>query len=333
MPIFAKLVVAICGLGIGTSSLSPLSLLRSADSDASVTTAPPHVAASHGDDIKLGSIHCGYNHLSLNVDGIKRKFILFVPPSLSIEKNNPVIFVLHGALGDSNSAQWNCQMNDQAEKRTFFLIYPDAMGLHTWNAGACCGLGRWRETKDVQFISAVIDFMELRLNADPKRIYVSGASNGGMMAYRLGMELSAKIAAISPVEGAMEFSGPKPLEPVSVVVFHGKHDTVIRYDGEPGRWFFMRVYAPSVNDCVKYWVKQDQCSDEAITEVQDGVEKQLYKNGKAGTEVCLYTLPKGTHTWPGGKWDRIRHPMQSKKFSAAEVMCDFFLAHPKQSMQ
>jgi polyhydroxybutyrate depolymerase len=334
MAIFVKLVAAFCGLGIGTSSLSPSAVLRPAENNLSVSTATAAESmGERGDDVKPGSIHCGYNHLSINVNGTKRKFILFVPTTLRKEETNPVIFVLHGALGDSNSAKWNCRMNDEAEKRKFFLIYPDAMGLHTWNAGACCGLGRWRETKDVEFIGAVIDYMESQLNADPKRIYVSGASNGGMMAYRLGIELSDKIAAISPVDGAMEFSGPAPKEPISVIVFHGRQDKVIRYDGEPGRWLFMRVYAPSVNDCIKYWVKQDQCSEATTTELQDGVEKQLYKNGKAGTEVCLYALLKGTHTWPGGKWDHIRHPMQSKKFSAAEVMCDFFLAHPKQTSQ
>jgi polyhydroxybutyrate depolymerase len=332
MPIFAKMMAAICGLSIGTSSLPPSDVQPLADSRASVSTAAPGVAVEHHDGIKPGSIHCGYNHLSINVDGTKRRFILFVPAALQTEEKNPVIFVLHGALGDGNSAKWNCQMNDEAERRKFFLIYPDAMGPHTWNAGACCGLGKWRETKDVEFISAVIDLMELHLNADPKRVYVSGASNGGMMAYRLGMELSDKIAAISPVEGAMEFSGAAPHEPISVIVFHGKQDKVIRYDGEPGRWLFMRVYAPSVSECIKYWVKQNQCLQEPAIEVQNGVERQLYKNGKAGTEVCLYTLPEGTHTWPGGKWDHIRHPILSNKFSTAEVMCDFFLAHPKQSL-
>jgi polyhydroxybutyrate depolymerase len=296
MPIFAKMVAAICGLGIGTSSLSPSAVLCPATNPSAASRAVSSVSIEHRDDIKPGSIHCGYNHLSINVDGTKRKFTLFVPAAKRIEEKNPVVFVLHGALGDSNSAKWNCQMDSEAEKRKLFLIYPDAMGLHTWNAGACCGLGKWRETKDVEFINALIDLMESHLNADPKRIYVSGASNGGMMAYRLGMQLSDKIAAISPVEGAMEFAGPAPTEPVCVIVFHGKQDKVIRYDGEPGRWLFMRVYAPSVSDCIKYWVKQDQCLDEP---------------------------------WPGGKWDHIRHPILSTKFSTAEVMCDFFLAHPK----
>jgi polyhydroxybutyrate depolymerase len=315
------------------SSLSPPTVLPPTDSKVSTSTGAPNDVDGRADAVTPVSIHSGYNHLSINVNGTKRKFILFKPTKLRVDEKNPLIFVLHGAFGDSNTVRWNCQMNDEAEKRNFYLIYPDAMGLHTWNAGACCGLGRWRDTKDVEFISAVIGYMESHLNADPKRIYVSGASNGGMMAYRLGIELSDKIAAISPVEGAMEFAGIKPREPVSVIVFHGMHDHVIRYDGEPGRWLFMKVYAPSVSDCITYWVKQDQCVTEPTTEVQEGFERQLFKNGKSGTEVCLYTLPKGTHTWPGGKWDHIRHPKQSKKFSAAEVMCDFFLAHPKQLSQ
>src|SRR5208282_3750473 len=102
-------------------------------------------------------------------------------------------------------------------------------------------IGKWRETKDVQFISALIDLLERHLNADPNRIFVAGASNGGMMAYRLGLELSEKIAAGGPVGGAMEFSTVEAKEPISVIVFHGKRDHIVRYDGKPGHWLFLKV--------------------------------------------------------------------------------------------
>jgi polyhydroxybutyrate depolymerase len=326
------LLVSACGLGIGASSLSaPVDPRLAVEKN---TAAAAAVATNwHVPIERVKSIHAGSNKLSIEVDGTKRTFTLFQPQNLRPDEKAPVVFVLHGAFGDGNTARWNVHMNEQARKRNFFLIYPDAMGIHTWNAGACCGIGKWRETKDVQFISATIDFMESRMNADPKRIFVAGESNGGMMAYRLGIELSDKIAAISPVEGAMEFAAVGTKDPISVIVFHGKRDHVIRYDGKPGRWLFMRVYAPSVSECIQYWVHRNHCSDQPITEQHKNFDRDLYKNGDAGTEVCLYTLNKGSHTWPGSLHDSMLHPIRSKEFSAAEVMCDFFLAHPKATAQ
>jgi poly(3-hydroxybutyrate) depolymerase len=55
---------------------------------------------------------------------------------------------------------------------------------------------------DVSFIRALIDKLEHDYPVDPKRVYIAGISNGAMMSYRLACELSDKIAAITPVEGA-----------------------------------------------------------------------------------------------------------------------------------
>jgi len=43
---------------------------------------------------------------------------------------------------------------------------------------------------------------------DPKRVYATRMSNGGMMCYRLAAELSKRIAAIAPVSGWIVFTSP-----------------------------------------------------------------------------------------------------------------------------
>ena len=54
---------------------------------------------------------------------------------------------------------------------------------------------------DVVFFPALIDKLEHDYAVEPKRIFVTGISNGGMMSYRLACELADKVAAIAPVEG------------------------------------------------------------------------------------------------------------------------------------
>jgi polyhydroxybutyrate depolymerase len=56
----------------------------------------------------------------------------------------------------------------------------------------------WKKNiDDVGFFSALINHFVKIYNADPERIYATGASNGGMMCYRLACELSGKIIAVA----------------------------------------------------------------------------------------------------------------------------------------
>jgi len=65
----------------------------------------------------------------------------------------------------------------------------------TWNAGGF--LGGQGKPDDVAFIGIVLDDLATVVNVDPKRVYATGMSNGGMMCYRLAAELSDRIAAIA----------------------------------------------------------------------------------------------------------------------------------------
>lgn len=97
----------------------------------------------------------------------------------------------------------------------------------SWNADGCCGLARRWQVDDVAFIRSLIGKLKEELNVDGDRIYVTGISNGGMMAYKLGCELSDQIAAIAPIDGCL-YSTQKPLaSPVSVIAFHGKQDFLV----------------------------------------------------------------------------------------------------------
>ncbi|MYM21657.1 hypothetical protein GTP46_03210 [Duganella sp. FT135W] len=50
---------------------------------------------------------------------------------------------------------------------------------------------------DVGLLAALIDLAVARYNADPARIYISGMTNGGGMAYRAAIELGPRLAAVA----------------------------------------------------------------------------------------------------------------------------------------
>ena len=82
------------------------------------------------------------------------------------------------------------------------------------------------------------------------------------MTYRLGCELSDKIAAIAPVAGALNTDHPDAAHPLSVIIFHGTEDKHILYEGGAPLEAFDR--APRVDKSVAYavsfWVKHNGCS-------------------------------------------------------------------------
>ncbi|MCJ7744103.1 MAG: hypothetical protein MUO99_06035, partial [Dehalococcoidales bacterium] len=93
----------------------------------------------------------------------------------------------------------------------------------------------------------------------------------------------------------------------------------------------------SVPDSVKYWVTYNQCSAtpvitmEADTDPQDGtrVREEVYGQGKDGTEVILYAIEGGGHTWPGGLQylSEVIIGRTSRDIDANAVIWDFFKRH------
>ena len=51
------------------------------------------------------------------------------------------------------------------------------------------------------FVATLIDTLVRDHGADPVRVYVTGMSNGAMLAHRMGYLLPQRIAAIAPVVG------------------------------------------------------------------------------------------------------------------------------------
>jgi polyhydroxybutyrate depolymerase len=263
-------------------------------------------------------------------DGLKRTYLIHLPSS-GFNHQPPVVFVLHGGGGSGEKMikLTNGGFNKLADKKGFIVVYPDGFE-NNWNDGRSMSEANYVTFKnnidDTGFISALIDELIKKYNADAKRVFVTGMSNGAMMSYRLGCELSGKIAAIAPVAGnipANFINHCKPSNPVSVLAINGDADPLMPYNGGEvtgpfGKRKFGRVL--SANESVLLWVKNNCCSPEPIiTDLKDKdpddctlVQKQQFKNGG--------------HTWPGGyqylgKWIVGN---TSRDMNATEVIWEFF---------
>ncbi|MBS1196469.1 MAG: hypothetical protein H6R18_254 [Proteobacteria bacterium] len=266
-----------------------------------------------------------------------RTYLLHTPEQPSSTQarphaRRPLVMVLHGGGGNAENAARMSGMSAIADREGFLVVYPNGSGklrnaLLTWNAGNCCGKAFEEQVDDVGFLNSVIDHVAQRHPVDPRRIYVTGMSNGGMMSYRLGCETPARFAAIAPVAGAMNVDC-KPAVPLSVIAFHGTADEHVLYAGgvpTKSRLAGSRVDT-AVRDTIKFWSTRNAChtySREMIHEVKT----EIWNQCRAGTTVELVTLEGFGHAWPGGEKGSLLGDDPTASIKASEVMWQFFKQH------
>jgi polyhydroxybutyrate depolymerase len=287
---------------------------------------------------------------SMEFMGLERTFKIYVPVTNEKAVRLPLVIALHGRGGKGRSMILLTRkgFNKLADKDGFIMVYPDGIGKN-WNDGRMDEEANDRahleNIDDVGFISALIDFMIKNYRTDPGRVYVTGISNGAIMSYRLACALSDKITAIAPVDGSipqMIYHECSPSVPVSVLAINNVDDPLVPYEGGEIYGHFHSVKLGEVlsaDESVGFWVKRNRCSvtpvvvEEPDRDPGDGtrVTSKRYLNGNDGTEVILYTVDGGGHTWPGG----IQYLPEwligktSKDMNATEVIWAFFKRHSR----
>jgi len=252
-------------------------------------------------------------------DGIVRTFKLHVPASYSVNTKTALVIVLHGYTITATDMENGTGMSEKADAEGFIVVYPNglpypwtASNPQAWNAGG--SYEEWTQgTDDVGFIDQMIELICKYYTIDRNKIYVTGHSNGSFMTYRLGHELSNKIAAIATHSGQMLYLPTKaPTVKVSVLHLHSLDDTTVPYYGNQ--------YEQAVDDILNHWASWYSCSQQPDTTFQNSdymiKEWTCFDN----TEIKLYLLNKGGHTW---------FNTSNSCIQANDIIWDFFKAHPK----
>jgi polyhydroxybutyrate depolymerase len=184
---------------------------------------------------------------------------------------------------------------------------------------------------DVGFIRAVVTAVVKDNAADPKRIYATGISNGGMMAYRLACEASDVFAAVAPVSAIQDLQDCKPAQAVSVFHIHGEKDENVPIDGGVGKKALDqegKQGRPPVQQSIDFWVKRDACAV-TVRSQEPGVDMVNYGGCESGTEVQYFKILDGGHSWPGGQRISILLDSPSKSLNATDAIWYFFSLHSK----
>jgi polyhydroxybutyrate depolymerase len=271
-------------------------------------------------------------------DGIERSYVVRLPGGLAQHDGLvPLVLVLHGGGGNAGYAERMTGFTETAEKEGFIVVYPEGTGRFrkkhlTWNAGHCCGIAMERRADDVGFIGALIDKLLVDYPVDPKRIYATGMSNGGMMTHRLGIELSNRLAAIVPVVATLFGDERKPPHPVSALMINGMLDKSVPYEGGPpgGRFSSAWDGTPTrpAQAQAEFWAAADGCTGDPDRIDGGGYILSRYQC-PAGRAVEMYLLKDSGHAWPGGQRGSRLGDEPGTALNATDLIWTFFMAYPK----
>jgi polyhydroxybutyrate depolymerase len=297
----------------------------------------------HGAEAKV--LVPGDHPVKLTLDGIKRHYTVHVPPSCAGRSLVPVVMMLHGGGGTGRAAAYETGWAAKADEAGFLAVFPDAvprapskpasfaLNPQLWNDGSDRFYQGQKQVDDVGFLNAVFDDLLARFAANPKRIYVTGFSNGASMAFRFGAEASGRVAAIAPVAGACWLDPLKLHRPVPMCYITGTADSLNLIEGgvpklATGASDKVRAKPkPPVRASVEKWAKAIGCPT-TPTKISDagGVHRENYGPGPEGMKVLYITVEDMGHTWAGGKslLPEIMVGKRSDRFHATDAIWGFF---------
>ncbi len=259
-------------------------------------------------------------------DGLIRTYQVYVPPSNSSAVPSPLVINYHGLGSNGFEQRIYTGFDGVAADSNFIVVYPDGIN-QAWNSG----LITQTIADDVGFTEALIDKISVDYNIDQRRVYATGMSNGGFMSYRLACELEHRIAAIASVTGTIAndiLPTCQNNRPVPVMQIHGTADGVVDYNGTAG-------FHQGAEGSVNYWIGKNNCSSVGDTTLiadfdpaDNSTAIRVYYGPCAnGTEVELYKVLGGGHTWPDGTINIPINGNTNRDFNATAVVWEFFSRH------
>ena len=231
----------------------------------------------------------------------------------------PLVLVLHGHIGTAANAlgqgkapsplsDW---LNVVDRQQVLVAALQGLKGSDNHTGWHDCRLDATEDptADDVGFAQRVVNGLVQSGRADPRRIYVMGMSNGGMMAYRLALEMHptpAAIAAVSSTMASQTACGETPPK-VSVLMINGTDDPIVPYLGGKvglrGYKTGMVIGADATRD---FWLRADGLSN--VTPLaynfphrssDDATRATRLSYGPAGgPQVVTITVQNGGHVEP-----------------------------------
>lgn len=242
----------------------------------------------------------------------------------------PAIIVLHGGMGSIERVRASSGFDNIAKNNPTMVVYaegtPYRRNSHAWNTGYLLR-GKIGDSNDIEYLDKLIDILIEDYNADPKKIYMTGMSNGAMMTFIYATHRSEKLAAISPVAGAMFNHNKKPQTPVPILMINGGLDKEVPITGGFSQNRLVKIsqqapYLP-LSTTIDFWVRANKSAINPILKKEGTITATTYPATNRGAETISVLDSEGGHNWSGANTRRLPNSPTSK-LDTKEIIWDFF---------
>jgi polyhydroxybutyrate depolymerase len=275
----------------------------------------------------------GWHEHQIKVGNVDRWFRVYRPQRL--KPKAPAVLLLHGGTQSMRkifqpSAGGTLAWLDIAEQEGIVLLVPNGTNSETgdpqgdrqnWQDLRATNTNTGAKADDVGFMRALLKLGQQNYAIDPSRIYVTGASNGGMMTYRLLVEMPESFAAGAAFIATLPDSKtlPQPLLPTPLMIANGTDDPLVKWAGGniPGRPDRLM----STPATVDWWlqanranIKQPQITTLPDLNPQDGcrIIKTAYTADPGGAPVMFYKVAGGGHDMPSTRQQSTPSRLQQR---------------------
>ncbi|MGY4628920.1 alpha/beta hydrolase family esterase [Bradyrhizobium sp. USDA 4486] len=282
---------------------------------------------------------------TIDVNGVMRSYTVQLPAIRAV----PLVIVLHGKTQRGADMISRTAWPQVAKREGFAVAFPDGLN-HAWadartKAGPALR-GPPPSTDDVAFIAKLVEKLVANGTADPKRVYVTGISNGGAMAMTLVCARADLFAAAASVvmnltdEAAVTCH---PSRPLPMLIMNGTADPLVPYEGGRGSSYFAADGFWSTEETLAFWRKLNGCEidDGEVTDLPDragadhSTVTRIASRCPRGHDVVLYRVKGGGHRMPGfaadARFPRVATGLlgpQNGDIDGAETIWTFFSQFP-----
>lgn len=250
---------------------------------------------------------------------------------LSDHPSGAVIVALHAAARSAQDLRATTNLSPRALAKGYAVIYPQATGgpqRAAWNGFYCCGDAQVTQIDDMGFLDKVIADASARFGLNPDRVYMTGMSNGAVMAETYAFRRAGRVKAVAGVAGTVDIYRTRP-RAVPMLHIHGTMDRLVPYDKGYGTKHLDTPFTPVAVQIAAVVAAFGGLSatSRQIDGVKDGtsVIEDDYINAAGVTQVRLLTVVGGQHVWP----ERGRRGAgNTQDISATAEILRFFESHP-----
>lgn len=281
---------------------------------------------------------------TLTVDGSERRAFVHVPKKYDPKSPPPLVLVFHGGGGGAERYLSDNGWAELADKEGFVVVSPEGLPAmpkspanfqtnpRMWNSGQLPDRSPRTKIDDVKFVTNLVDDLAKRVPHDPKRVYLTGHSNGGGMSFRLAAEAPERFAALATVAGVVSQIDAQPKKKLPTLYIHGTKDPILPAEGGESKLPWGTRKSEPIRTFLDKWATAVGCeTDLKLGEEKGGAKRGKYpkKEKDAAVFEVIFLVGHG-HAYPGGKEsglpERVLGP-NTKALDATATIWKFFQEH------